>query len=561
MKIKLQYFLLILLLIPAVWWLVGSGYFNMHDDLQVMRIFQMDKCLKDGQIPCRWAPDMEWGYGQPMFNFYSAFPYYLGSFLRIIVPFTYLGTAKVLFLLSFIIAAFGMYKLARQFWGGWGAMLSAVLYTYAPYHAVDVYVRGAMSEVFALSLLPWMFYFSYRLIKKRTLLDFIGTTISIALVLTTHNISTMIYAPITILWAIFWILQEKKFKSLLLIAASGILGAGLASFFIIPALIEQKIIQTNLLTSNYYDFRGHFVTLKQLFISRVWGDGPSIYGDKDDLSFAIGWPNWWMGAVAVISGLYLTLKKRVEIHFTILIFGLAFFSFFFAFMTHQRSLPLWNLFPPLSFVQFPWRFLGPTMFFLAFLSGSISMHKNISSKLLIIAAIIFALTLNFRYFIPIHNSRLITDEQKLSGTAFTLQQKSALYDYLPYTAKIPPQSEAFSKPKVITGDLSVGGFSKTSDSFSFDVNVYKNSSVEVPVMYFPGWKVYVDGIKSPVRTHGDNGLIQVDFLAGPHQVYGYFANTPIRETANIITLISFSVFLAVVVVGSYYAKNKKGNNQ
>ena len=28
-----------------------GGYFNMHDDLQVMRQLEMEKCIIDGQIP------------------------------------------------------------------------------------------------------------------------------------------------------------------------------------------------------------------------------------------------------------------------------------------------------------------------------------------------------------------------------------------------------------------------------------------------------------------------------------------------------------------------------
>jgi uncharacterized membrane protein len=235
MKNKIFLVILIILLIPSFWWLVGSGYFNMHDDLQVMRIFQMDKCLYDGQVPCRWSPDMVWGFGQPMFNYYSAFPYYLGSLMRIVFPLTYLGTVKMLFLTSFLIGGVGMYKLAREFWGRWGGLLSAILYTYAPYHALDVYVRGALSEIFALSLLPWMWLFLYRLIKKYSLVDFVGSAISISFVLMTHNISTMIFAPITFLWCVYWIIIQKDVTSLYRVIFTGLLGLGLALFYIIKS--------------------------------------------------------------------------------------------------------------------------------------------------------------------------------------------------------------------------------------------------------------------------------------------------------------------------------------
>src|SRR3990170_2162804 len=108
---------LLFLLFPSFWWLLGSGYFIMHDDLQVMRLFQMEKCIRDLQIPCRWSPDMVYGYGQAMFNFYSAFPYYLGIIYKLATPLSIMATVKTLFLISLVLSAIGMYLLAKEFWG------------------------------------------------------------------------------------------------------------------------------------------------------------------------------------------------------------------------------------------------------------------------------------------------------------------------------------------------------------------------------------------------------------------------------------------------------------
>src|SRR5574337_739444 len=81
------------------WQLLRPGYYTMHDDLQVMRLYEMDRCFKDGQLPCRFAPDMGQNYGQPLFNYYSAFPYYLGELIHL-TGFSFIDTVKLLFLLS-----------------------------------------------------------------------------------------------------------------------------------------------------------------------------------------------------------------------------------------------------------------------------------------------------------------------------------------------------------------------------------------------------------------------------------------------------------------------------
>lgn len=67
------------------WPLFVKGYFSHHDDLQVIRIFEMRKCFSDLQIPCRWVPDMAFGNGAPLFNFYGPLAYYVGGLASFIL--------------------------------------------------------------------------------------------------------------------------------------------------------------------------------------------------------------------------------------------------------------------------------------------------------------------------------------------------------------------------------------------------------------------------------------------------------------------------------------------
>src|SRR3989338_10214440 len=56
-----------------------AGFFPVHDDTQPARIYEMAKALKFGQFPVRWVPDLGYGYGYPLFNFYAPLPYYFGA--------------------------------------------------------------------------------------------------------------------------------------------------------------------------------------------------------------------------------------------------------------------------------------------------------------------------------------------------------------------------------------------------------------------------------------------------------------------------------------------------
>src|SRR3989344_1077112 len=128
------YFLVIiltLLIIPTFVSLLRTGYFPMQDDLQAFRVHQMDKCIQDMQIPCRWVPDAGYQDGYPQFNYYPPSVYYLGEVLHLI-GFQFIDSVKILFILGFIFSAWAMFLFLRAVFGNWSALVGAVLYSYAP---------------------------------------------------------------------------------------------------------------------------------------------------------------------------------------------------------------------------------------------------------------------------------------------------------------------------------------------------------------------------------------------------------------------------------------------
>lgn len=545
MKKFLPYILLILLILPAGRYLLGQGYFNMHDDLQVMRVFQMEKCFNDGQIPCRWAPDMEWGYGQAMFNFYSAFPYYLGQLIRVVTPLSLMATVKALFLISLVASGIGMYLLGKEFWGKMGGFLSAILYVYAPYHSLDIYIRGAMSESFSLAVLPFLWLFIYKLIKDGGKLNFLLLALSVFIVTTTHNVSMLIYLPVTLIWTVYWLLRQKNKKKIYELGKSGLLGVGLGSFFFLPVAFEQKLVQTKYFTMDYLNFEAHFVTLRQLFINRNWGHGPSIFGPYDDISFAIGWPHWFLIIPIFIFAAYLLVKK-IKNNQAVLIFGLIGLFLLATFLIHPRSVFIWKSISILAIIQFPWRFLGLSMFFVSFVGGAIALINIKYAKYVVSILVLATIALNIKYFEPFNYSNNVYDNDKLTGIAWDLQRGSATLDYLPNTAEMAPQSEAPKSPGIITGNGSFANYKVNSNSFSFDAEIYNDAKVNIPVMNFPGWKVISDNKEYEITPYGKLGTISMDLPRGKYIVQGRFEDTPVRTLGNSISLISFLIFLALL---------------
>ncbi len=554
MRIRIIIFLFLISVVSG-WYLFGPGYYNMHDDLQVMRVYEMEKCLKDGQIPCRWTPDMAYGYGQAMFNFYSAFPYYLAAFLRLVTPFSIIGSVKLTFFLSIFLSAVGMYLLANRLWGSLGGIFSAFLYVFIPYHALDIFVRGALAESWAIAIIPFLWFTIYELIINPNLKNVLFNSIVISCFLTTHNIYTLISLPFTFFWAIFCLIRERKIKSFFYLLVSGILGFGLSSFFILPAIFEQSLVQIENLTQDYSDYHAHFVSLKQLFFERKWGDGPSIWGTEDDISFQVGWPHWWIVILTLFFTLVYSFKKRKYFK-PFIIFFLFLFFLSSLFLTHFKSTFIWEKIPILSFVQFPWRFLGLSAFFLSLLSGALGWFKYRGRFLLIVFLMILTLLLNLSYFKPIHFSRLVKDEDKLKGLAFELQQKAAIVDYLPKTANIAPPAKAPETPNIIKGEGKIIGYEVNSDRFSFEAEMYTDGEIVVPVMYFPNWIVILDQKEYPLEIYGAHGLIKINLSHGKHLIRGRFTNTFIRYLGNSITLVS----VLILLTGFVFVSAKKNEN-
>jgi len=515
----------------VTWPFLKSGYFSHQDDLQVIRIFEMRRCFTDLQIPCRWVPDMGWGNGFPLFNFYGVSPYYLGSILSYLVGF--INASKILFFISLTFGSFGIYLLVKSLWGKLAGLTSAVLYLFAPYKALDVYVRGALAESLALAIIPFVFYFSYKLVvttktKKYSTLF----TLSLFAFLITHNIMVILFLPFLFAWLIYW-LVVAKWENTKLVILSSLLGFGLASFFLFPAFFEKNLVQTESLLRFELDFRANYLKVSQLFFDRVWGYGTSIPGPEGGMNFQVGWPHWWLVIVSVLLLFVLKIKKSSKV----LVAGVIAAFIFSVFMTHNKSTPVWIHVSLLKYFQFPWRFLSLSILTASLLGGfAVSALKEKWQIYVASAIIVLSVILNWNYFRPkIFYS--INDSEKLSGELWDQQKRGAVLDYLPKTA-LEPREAAPESPIVRSGRAEVINFINRSNRWGFNITVQNRVEIEVPVYYFPNWEVKVDGREYPFSYNNLLGRISLILEPGNYEVEGSFKDTPIRKIANLITVLS-----------------------
>ncbi len=532
---KLVWVALILLLsVPTFVGMLRFGTFTMHD-FHIFRLQQFDKCIRDQVFPCRWAADSGKGYGEPLFNFYPQLSYFVGE------PFVLLGLSivnsnKISFIFSLAASAVAMFFLSHRLWKDKSAaLLSSLVYLFAPYRAVDVWVRGALPESLAFVFYPLIIYFLESYIEDSAFSSLTLFSLSLAGLLLTHHLSLIMFLIFLIPWSIIRTWQTKKPTKLIGLTLAVVLSIGITAFQTLPVLTEMKFVTLSKTTEGYYDFRAHFVTLRQLFLSHNWGYGASTWGDGDNLNLSIGYLQWTLPLI----GLIFFFRKRSpgrNLFFFCVIIGIASL-----FLTHNKSTFIWLLLPFLSRLQFPWRFLSIALFALSLSSGFLIIQ--LTKNKLVIAGIFIALAMivNSGFFKP-DRWLSISDEDYFQGGRWNEQRSSALDDFWPSFGSRSPTSFSPPAPRVISGSASVNSYQRNSHSLSFIVDTSDpKSTIEIPTVYFPGWTAYIDNVKqssSAIQPERELGLITLSLSRGTHQVLLKLQDTPVRKIGNLISLLS-----------------------
>jgi len=516
----------------------------MHDDLQAIRVFGMTECFKELQIPCRWVSDMGYGYGYPQFNYYGPLPYYLMSLINLLGVGIF-DSVKIGFALSLILGNLTMFALAKAIFGNTAsALLSALVYAYIPYRASDLYSRGAMGESWAFVFMPLILWGIKNLVDRTNIKNLVKLGVFFSLLMATHNVTTLIFTPFALLWGVMLFIQKEGslikniFSSAKWLTSSVLWGAALSAFFMLPVIFEKQFAHTESMVGGYFDYRAHFITLKQLFFTSFWGYGSSEIGPTDDLSFFFSPILLLLLTVTVIVVARHLTQKKYQSALQVLV--LLLFGLFTTFMSHEKSSFVWSLASPLVYLQFPWRFLVLANLFFAFAVGFIlkGVQKNISTTVLVsLFVLIFLFSVS--YFRPLRWLPL-TEIDKFSGNLFDRQMTISIYDYLPVSSDTPPNKPAAVLPTSSVRESSITDYTSTATAMSFNFETQKESILKLNRLYFPGWEVKVNGKKTWI-SYSSDGNIFISLTPGKFLIEAKLKDTPIRTISNLLSFAMIGV--------------------
>jgi len=583
-------FLLCLACIPAILPLVRPGFFTMHDDQQIVRLFQLDESLKSGQFPVRWVDDLGFGYGYPLFNFYPPFVYYLGELFLTIFQTSYIGAMKLVFATSFIASGLSMFAWSKKHFGNLAGIVSGLFYVYAPYRAVDAYVRGALAEAFSFVWLPVILLAMDQLYEavvskknqSNTNLWIIVLGGAYACLMLTHN---LIVLPFSILMVLYFLAKllvldgQNRLRYFKLLFPAGIFGLGLSAFFWLPSLSEMKFtLVDKILLQERYEHSLHYVAPAQLWNS-LWGYGGSSPDQLDGFSFKIGKVHVVVSALVglfSVSTLLLdklkissfqkygtvTKKYRPTYIFIFTCFSLFLFS---SWMTTRFSSIIWDSFSPIQFLQFPWRFLTFTSLFSSVLAGgSVWLLEKVSKNFLVYSAytsiiILLLFIPNLKLFHPqfyldVTDDYYTSDEftkWKISKTSFEFSPKeveTTTENDLGITQLAITQDQvAGSVAEVVNGKARIQVIKDTPTYKQIEVAAEDLSLIQFNTFNFPGWQLDIDGQKTAINDDNRLKLISSLITGGTHLMTIRFTDTPVRQVANLISIFVCGLMLGFLI--------------
>ncbi|OGG13756.1 hypothetical protein A2875_02430 [Candidatus Gottesmanbacteria bacterium RIFCSPHIGHO2_01_FULL_46_14] len=518
-----QYLLIVAIsLLPFIPFFTTNDIPHTHDGpVHLARMAAYYKAITGGQILPRWASDLNYGYGMPLFNFIYHTPYLVS------VPFISLGlglvnTFKVVLALSFVFSGIGMFMFSREFWRNDRiAFFATVFYQFAPFRLVETHVRGSFGEAYTYAAFPFVLY---GIVRKNI---FITAVAGAFLILSHNSVSLLFFA----LAATFAFVTSKTWR-VRVYQAGALAGAlALSATYWLPAIVERKFTYGDLFMKDV--FQMHFPQLYQLFIPN-FTNAPTFLTEGISVQIGI------FHVIALFFARDKTLWRYIILWSLIALFFMQPISSF-----------LWRYFPILRQFQFPWRFLSIFVIMTTLASGLLMRMRVFQKPLMYCGTLALVIVSTLYFWNPPLGFDTVSDE----GFYWNYPLNTTYYGETDVVWSAGPhQSYPPSPIQVASGDTIVTNIEKRSTQHTFQVSSTTESTIVDNTQYFPGWRAYVDGTQVPIEFQDINwrGLITFSVPPGQHSVRVAFGHTPVRLIANVVSVSTLLFLLLIWVKKKYF---------
>jgi len=569
---ELEFFIALLLVLPlAVIFFQQTGLPNTADaEIHLHRMISAAANLQAGYFWPRWTPYLHHGFGYPIHNFYAPGLHLIGGGLFLLTHLDGVLLWKLLQTAALLLYPAGAYLFARTFIGRRGALVAAVVYTYAPFRFDELWQQSNLSQFAAMALIAFLFRAMSlgSAAPRRAAIAKIGLWFAAIVLL--HHPTGFLVAPFAGLYGLWLGLGEtsathnQRLQRVSLLIAGLALGVALSAVFWLPALGEFRYVQIQRIEQGAFNAATNLIPLKALL-------RPLLPIDQTQQNFARffapGQPQALFALLSLIA-LWprLNVSRRARLN---VLFG-AFAFLLCLFLMTPVSAWIWQNLPIARFVVYPWRLLGLAA--LAAIPGaailpSLCPRRWQSAMAAGIIAIVSLSALPLLYT-PLS---FYTVGELTPGEAFIYEKRTGNVgltsgnEYLPIWAEQRPQSGnprdhlvlewrvdlyGDSLPEGVQSARVIADCSTRQTCYTLDTP--QAFTLQFNQLYYPGWSVTLDGQPIEVRPEGIHGLITLDIPVGSHRLTIEYAGTTLQHAAELISLISLGIVIILLITGRKY---------
>lgn len=506
-----------------------------------------------GEFPVRINSVQTEGLGNISATMYPALFLYPIAMLHVLRMSTVLAYKMVMTTANIGAAAFTFYgvkSMCRSEKMGWAA---SIFYTFSLYRLNDMYMRGAVGEVLAMTFFPLVIWGAYEILygrKKRWYILMIGMTG----VIESHVLSTEMCAIFLAMQGLLFVFSKRTDNKLKRVGYGVIAVVGtvlLNMSFLVPFLhyYREKFVVFSLKNA----LSGRAVYFSQMFtlFSKAQGVDCARGYTTGEMPLTLGAP-LVIGVLAFV--LMQTLKRNYEKKYRIgvqcLVWGciaaLA-ASWFFPWGYFDGRLILDEI---ATSLQFPWRMLAPASMFLSIVAAAgIEMLTEQKHFRWIAGTIIVLEFVSVCYLFDnmVYDAETFNKKQAETSTAF---------DYLYMYADNTDLQNTTIVYDTAGTDAAYYEYDKRGSRVKFDIVPSQPSREEnylvFPLYYYPGYEVTIDGEKQEVLKINDRVACKMPDAAA--HVEAYYAGFLSFRIADMITLVTVIVMLAWFVYSVVFRK-------
>ncbi len=486
--------------------------------------------LTTGIVYPRWDEHTH-GYGAPTTSFYPPGVYYLTSAIHIFAR-DWKTTWAGFYWLTMLASAAAIFVYARQWFSRIASIVTAAVYVFAPYHLLNQYQRGAMSEFTSFIWIPLCLLFADKLLNDKVgqsgrLSYFVGLAFSFGAFLWMHPPTAYQFLLVFgFCYALLIIRAGKRRESLWLLVAL-IFGSMLAAAYFYPAIAEQALINSDDIERTW-----------PYHASYVFDYSQSVY-DRIGNPFFVRLDRIWvfnLAAILICSVIALKPGKHASLNRQKWFWCCA--GLLASFLMTKFSMPIGRWIPKIEIGVYSWRMLTLTSFVMAVLVGAIANRRSRIADWrsgVVLLVLIGTLAMS-GYYVAYPMWR---------GQSFEPNPEHYNYSTLPRGAS--RENSPMPPVQFAEGNGSISIERWTPEFRQLRAKLNEADQLQFRTRNFAGWTATVNGHAASINE-GSIKNVLLDLPAGDHQVILEFRSTPIRRASNWITIISFALLVSILIV-------------